>query len=86
MPRIELLGLAQHFAGVSQLDSAGTTLEQVLQDIGQHSPSFAARCPAGALLPTSLIVCVNERRFTSELTERIEPTDRIIILSADVGG
>ena len=86
MPRVELLGLAQRYAGVSQLDSAGATLEDVLQDVGRQCPGFAARCPTGELLPAGLIVCVNERRFTADLATQIEPTDRVLILSADVGG
>lgn len=86
MPRIELLGLARRYAGMESLDSPGATVEQVLHHIGTLCPGFAARCRPGELLPTGLIMCVNERRFTSDLTERIEPTDRILILSADVGG
>ena len=86
MPRIELLGLARRYAGVEGLNSPGTTLEQVLHHIGTLYPGFAARCRPGELLPTGLIVCVNERRFTSDLTEPIAPSDRVLILSADVGG
>ena len=86
MPQIELLGLAQRYAGVARLDSTGTTLDEVLREIGSRCPGFAARCPAGELLPPGLIACVNERRFTSDLNEPLEPADRVLILSADVGG
>ena len=86
MPRIELLGLAARYAGVSQLDCSGATLEQLLQDLGAQCPGFSARCPTGELLPTGLIVCINERRFTSNLAAPVDSTDRVLILSADVGG
>ena len=86
MPQIELLGLAQRYAGCSQLQSDGATLADVLRDISRQCPGCAARCSPEELLPSGLIACVNERRFISELTEQVEPTDRILILSADVGG
>ena len=86
MPQIELLGLARRYAGVEKMCVAGTTLEQVLRDLHTHCPIFAARCDPEELLPRGLIVCVNERRFTSNLFEPILPDDRILILSADVGG
>ena len=86
MPHVELLGLAQRYAGVAQLECTGTTVEQVLRDIAAQSPGFAGRCRTGELLPTGLIVCVNERRFTSDLSESVQSTDRVLILSADVGG
>ena len=86
MPHIEFLGLAQRYAGVAQLDSEGTTLEYVLRDIGARCPRFSARCLPGELLPSGLIVCVNERLFTKNLTECVKPSDRVLILSADVGG
>ena len=86
MPQIELLGLARRYAGVESIHSAGTTLEHILRDLGTQCPRFAARCAPGELLPPGLIVCVNERRFTIDLAEPIRPTDRVLILSADVGG
>ena len=86
MPQIELLGLARRYAGVEKLFVSGTTLEQVLCEIHTHCPPFAAHCTGAELLPRGLIACVNERRFTSDLSEPILPDDRILILSADVGG
>ena len=86
MPHIELLGLARRYAGVEGIDSAGTTLDQLLRDLGTQCPAFLKHCPAGESLPPGLIVCVNERRFTTDLAETIQPDDRVLILSADVGG
>ena len=86
MPQIELLGLARQYAGVDRLESTGENLEQVLRELGTQCPSFAARCSSEALLPAGLIVCLNERRFTADLTVPIGATDRVLILSADVGG
>lgn len=86
MPHIELLGLARRYAGVEEFYSAGTTLEQLLRDLGSQCPGFLKHCPAGECLPLGLIVCVNERHFTTDLTETIQPHDRVLILSADVGG
>ncbi len=86
MPHIELLGLARRYAGVEKIDCAGATLEQLLRDLGTRYPAFSKHCLPGEFLPRGLIVCVNERRFTIDLTETIQPDDRVLILSADVGG
>ena len=86
MPQIELLGLARRYAGAERIHCAGMTLEQILRDLGTQCPQFAARCAPGERLPPGLIVCVNERRFTIDLADPILPTDRVLILSADVGG
>ena len=86
MPQIELLGLARRYAGVESLFLSGTTLEQILRHLHTRCPDFAARCVSGELLPPGLIACVNERQFTSDLNQTILPDDRVLILSADVGG
>lgn len=86
MPQIELLGLARRYAGLEKTTVSGTTLGQVLHDLHTRCPDFAARCTPGELLPRGLIVCVNERRFMSDINEPILPDDRVLILSADVGG
>ena len=86
MPQVELLGLAQRYAGCSKLETTGSTLERVLCDVSAQCPEFATRCRPGELLPPGLIVCVNERRFTNDPSLPISPNDRVLILSSDVGG
>lgn len=86
MPRIELLGLARHYAGADSVHCSGATLGDALRDLGRQCPEFAARCPAGEILPPGLIACLNERKFSREAGLRVVETDRILILSADVGG
>lgn len=86
MPNIELLGLAKHFAGVSEATLPGNTLSEILQHLTRLSPNWEAHCAAGTVLPPGLIVCLNERRFTRDLSTPIQEADRILILSADVGG
>lgn len=86
MPQVEFLGLARRYAGVESLSCAGATLEELLLDISARCPGFAGRCPPDSLLPSGLIVCINERRFTTDLGESVGPDDRVLILSADVGG
>ncbi len=86
MPQVELIGLAQRYAGCRQVQSTGTTLGQVLADISAQCPGFADRLKPEQLLPPGLIVCVNERRFTNDPSVPISPNDRVLILSSDVGG
>jgi hypothetical protein len=86
VPQVELLGLAQRYAGTATAVCEGGTLGEVLRDLAAQFPSFAARCAAGELLPPGLIVCINERRFSLDPAVKLLETDRLLILSADVGG
>ena len=86
MPRVEFLGLAQRYAGTPSLECSGSTLGQILATVHTLAPAFALKCEAGQMLPAGLIVCVNEHRFTADPQFLISSTDRILILSADVGG
>ena len=86
MPRVELLGLARHYAGVSEVAVPGTTLGEVLLQLGRTCPGFANRCGTGEMLPAGLIACLNERQFTRDESQPVSDSDRILILSADVGG
>ena len=86
MPHVELLGLAQRYAGCSRLECEGDTLERILSEIAAQCPGFLARCRPGALMPEGLIVCVNERQFTNDPKYPICPDDRVLLLSADTGG
>ena len=86
MPRVELLGLARHYAGVPEVVVSGTTLGEVLLQLGRACPGFASRCSTGKKLPTGLIACLNERQFTGDESQPVSDSDRILILSADVGG
>ncbi len=86
MPQVELLGLAQRYAGTASATCSGGTLGEALRDLAAQFPSFAARCAAGELLPAGLIVCINERRFSLDPAATLSETDRLLILSADVGG
>lgn len=86
MPQVELLGLAQKYAGLSRTECVGTSLEQVIGDLSSRCPGFLARCRPGELLPEGLIACVNERHFTHDPQFPIYPDDRVLLMSADVGG
>lgn len=86
MPQVELLGLAQRYAGRSHAECAGSTLSQIISDLSTQCPGFSARCRLGELLPEGLIACVNERHFTHDPQFTIHPDDRVLLMSADVGG
>lgn len=86
MAQVDFLGLAQRYAEVSSLICSGATLGEVLADIHTQCPAFAQHCPADQLLPTGLIVCVNERQFSVDPQLLISKSDRVLIMSADVGG
>lgn len=86
MAVVEFLGLAFTYTGVRQLDIPGQTLGAVVLEIGERFPQFAQRCPVPHQLPDGLTACLNERSFTRDPMAELSPTDRVLLISADVGG
>jgi molybdopterin converting factor small subunit len=82
---VEFLGIPRQRAGISEIEVVAGTLGQVLG-------SLAARCPAlGELITSeglhpSLAANLNGDEFVSDLETPMAHGDRLLILSADVGG
>jgi len=82
---VEFLGIPRARAGISELEVEAETLGQLLG-------SLAMRCPALAELITpkglhsSLAANLNGDEFISDLDTALSKDDRLLILSADVGG
>ncbi|RLS51568.1 MAG: hypothetical protein DWH91_18835 [Planctomycetota bacterium] len=86
MAVIEFLGLAFTYTGVRQLDIPGQTLGTVVREIGERFPQFAQRCPVPDQLPEGVTACLNERSFIRDPMAELSSTDRVLLMSADVGG
>jgi molybdopterin converting factor small subunit len=82
---VEFLGIPRERAGMAELEIEADTL-------GQAFGAVASRCPALRQLITpdglhsSLAANLNGDRFVSDPATRLARGDRLLILSADVGG
>jgi molybdopterin converting factor small subunit len=82
---VEFLGIPRERAGISEMELEAETFGHVLVEI-------SARCPGLSELITpegvhrSIAVNLNGGEFVKSLDTRLAENDRLLILSADVGG
>jgi molybdopterin converting factor small subunit len=82
---VEFLGIPRERAGLSELELHATTLGQLLIDLSARLPGFADLMADGRLLP-SIAANLNGDRFVRDPGTALAAQDRVLILSADVGG
>jgi molybdopterin converting factor small subunit len=82
---VELLGIPRERAGVSDLELEARTLGQVFDSLTARFPRLAELLPEGQLHP-SVVANLNGDEFVSDRQRELGATDRLLILSADVGG
>jgi molybdopterin converting factor small subunit len=82
---VEFLGIPRERAGISELEIEAHTLGQVLGTLVVRFPMFAEFITAEGLHP-SFAANLNGDEFVSDLDTPLAREDRLLILSADVGG
>ena len=82
---VEFLGIPRERAGVSEVEVEAGTLGQLLGTLATKFPGFGDLMSSGGLHP-SLAANLNGDEFVSSLETVLEADDRVLILSADVGG
>ena len=83
---IEFFGIPRSRAGVAETTADGTTLGEVLSDIGQRFGDFAESCLDGDRLATGFTANLNGERFVSDPATPLADGDSLLILSSDAGG
>ena len=82
---VEFVGIPRERAGLSELELHATTLGQLLTDLSARLPGFADLMADGRLLP-SVTANLNGDEFVSDPATKLGANDRVLLLSADVGG
>jgi molybdopterin converting factor small subunit len=82
---VEFLGIPRQRAGVSELEVEAETLGQALGTLATRFPVLGELITANGLHP-SLAANLNGDEFVSDLATPLGRGDRLLILSADVGG
>ena len=82
---VEFLGVSRERAGVDELDIQADTLGQLVGTLAARMPGLAELINVDRLHP-SLAASLNGDRFISEPSTPLANEDRVLILSADVGG
>ena len=82
---VEFLGVSRERAGVAEIDVEAETLGRLLGTLAAQMPGLAELIAVDRLHP-SLAANLNGDRFISDPNTPLDDDDRVLILSADVGG
>lgn len=82
---VELYGMPRHRAGVAELTVTARTVGELLEAVVRDCPGLASLVEGGRLAPQYLL-SISGQRFVSDLGQVLQAGDRVLLLSADVGG
>jgi molybdopterin converting factor small subunit len=82
---VEFFGVSRERAGVADMDVQADTLGRLLGTLATRLPRLAEVIAADRLHP-SLAANLNGDRFISDPATPLADDDRVLIVSADVGG
>jgi molybdopterin converting factor small subunit len=82
---VEFLGVSRERAGVAEIDVQAETLGHLLGTLATRMPGLAELIQVNRLHP-SFAANLNGDRFISDPDTPLKDDDRVLILSADVGG
>ena len=82
---VEFLGIPRERAGISELEIEADTLGDLLKSLVAKVPALGALVTPSGLHP-SIAANLNGDEFVCDLHTKLAPADRLLLLSADVGG
>lgn len=82
---VEFLGIPRERAGMAELELEAGSLGQLFGSLAARFPGFGELITADGLHP-SLAANLNGDEFVRDPATPLADTDRVLILSADVGG
>ena len=82
---VEFLGIARERAGIAEVQIEAETLGQALGTLARRFPALRELIKAGVLDP-SIAANLNGDEFVSDPDTALTSDDRLLLLSADVGG
>jgi len=83
---VELLGMARHRAGRTELAVPGGTVGELLRSVVESCPGLQDLVAADGSIARHYLLCADGERFVSDLSDRLPAGARLLILGADPGG
>ena len=83
--QVEFLGIPRERAGLSAVEIEAETLGELLQALAMRFPALNGLIAEGTL-HRSVAANLNGDVFVRDPAIQLMPSDRVLILSADVGG
>lgn len=83
---VELFGTARLRAGHSEIALEAETIAQALALLARDVPALSGSVILGDRVHPAFRLSLNGDRFVSDPSQALLPDDRLLLLSADVGG
>jgi hypothetical protein len=83
---VEFYGIPRARAGRREVRVMATTAAEALAEVASICPELAHVCGKDGQLDPHFLLSVDGERFVTDLAQKIEPGDRLVLLSADAGG
>ncbi len=83
---IEFLGMARRQAGVASVTVDARSLGEALLALARMLPNLEGACIQNGTPREGYLACLNGGTFTNDPNTTLSDGDRVMILSADVGG
>lgn len=83
---VELYGVPRLRAGRPELHVSAATVGEALAAVAAVCPALANLQQVDGRLHPTYLLSLDGERFITDLSQRLRPGDRLILLSADAGG
>jgi hypothetical protein len=83
---VEFYGVPRLRAGRSELTVTAGTVAEALAAVERVCPGLAGLVRAGEFLDPHYLLSIDGQRFVTDREEPLQPGERLLLLSADVGG
>jgi molybdopterin converting factor small subunit len=83
---VEFFGIPRQRAGRQELTVPAGTLGEILAAVERHCPGLAGLRDAAGRLSPHYLLSIDGRAFVDGADNRFAPGQRLLLLSADVGG
>lgn len=83
---IELFGVPRARAGVRELRAPAETVSEALVEAIKQCPNLADVLRTDGSVAPQFLVSLDGRRFVTDVSQRLQDGDRLLLLSADAGG
>ncbi len=83
---VEFYGIPRQRAGRPEIRVAAGTIGEMLMAVEAACPGLAGVRGPGGQPAAHFLLSINGERFVKDPGERLQPEDRVLLLSADAGG
>ena len=83
---IELLGMARHRAGCTELTANGSTVAELLRSVVQSCPGLKDLIAKDGSIARQYLVSADGEWFIDDVSQLFPAGSRMLILGADPGG